>query len=269
LRRTVPREALESWGLTGSATLLGDQVNRVWRVGGAIVRLSTRGSVRSIEAELDFIRHVGTTVDVALPRATLEGRWTRACAEGVVAVFEIAPGSTPSVEPVFARAWGVHVARLHAAARGWTGARDLWHAHPWWNPALVPCSDGALRTVVERTVASMMDVEVHPCHADQGPQNVHWDGQTVTSFDFDNLVFQPLSLDLAVPWSILEGHPAACAAFDNGYGWSPSNAERATWIGRRRVFVLLSRLALWPEPTATQATFVSGLRDKVLASFAR
>ncbi|MCB9765767.1 MAG: phosphotransferase [Alphaproteobacteria bacterium] len=263
------------WGLRAAPEVLGDGVNRVWGVGDRVLRWSARWPRAQVEAELDFVRHLDEQgVSVARPAATPGGAWTVPHAGGVAVAFERAPGVSPTaLTPTFLRAWGAHLAAMHRAAEGWTGARPHWLEDPWWvrAHALIPAEDEALHARVDAVLAAVEGAgPLCPCHADHGPQNLHAHDGRIITFDFDNLHFQPLALDLAVPWSrLVREPPGAVADFVAGYravAPLPDGmvADMPRWLAVRRVYVLLSRLDLWPAPTSEQRALLARYRRLAL-----
>ncbi|MFK7930945.1 MAG: phosphotransferase [Myxococcota bacterium] len=269
----IPADIREAWDLRGPAEPQSSYANSVWRVGDLAVRLSTSRRPEEVAAELDFVQHVGRSVAVALPRPSLDGRLVVEVSGGVACAFEWVDGSKVSVlTPPIIRAWGAHLAGLHTAGEGWRGRRDHWRLDRWWNLDLIDREDRELLHIAQALLSEIPTGDEIPCHADHGPQNFHWDTNRIISFDFDNLVYQPIGLDLAVPWSVLakEADPqAAWAQFDAGYrSIRPMEAslrdDRALWLRRSWLYVLLSRLDLWPEPTPEQRMLIERYRARVL-----
>lgn len=290
----VAKRALERWGgeevsLRHVATS-GNATYR-FRHGGddRILRLTdpAHRSAAHNQAEMAFLLHLGREgVAACAPVPSGSGALVESLEECSACVLSWAPGT--KVEPdsefwddAFFREWGRHLARIHRAARGYTGPAR-W---PWWQEGLIAeaerwipagdtCSRAELRRVREVLEALPRTADNYGMtHADFAPQNFHYDrARGITSFDYGNCCDHWFVSDLAISLSTLRRRPEReryrawiLEGYEEVLMPDPIVMEHlSTFLQLRVLYVYLSRLCAFggaPEPA--QVEILRTLRSAV------
>lgn len=179
---------------------------------------SDRRTTEMLNGEAEFTRYLaenGVSVASTLqsPRGALiesvedahggyfhAGAWTKAI------------GKTPDRQCTdldFWRAHGQLLGRMHALSAGFTASDPKMTRPHWDSPVLledsmfIPESDAAANAEMQRLLAAMRELPRTPdvygiVHLDAHGGNVHFDGITVTLFDFDDCGFTWFADDLAI-----------------------------------------------------------------------
>ncbi|WP_161884476.1 phosphotransferase enzyme family protein [Deinococcus alpinitundrae] len=170
-----------------------------------------------IEAELHFVRHLADHhVPVARPLPSQAGRWVEASpdAEGgnwLAYAFARVPGHPLLAEhltPTVVRAWGRLTGQLHMLSRRYLPdshlpRRQHWHTEPVLDLRRLPPGldeqQQRGQALIERVKARLCTSENYGLiQSDLHGDNLHWDGQTLYAFDFDDCEYHFFLNDLAV-----------------------------------------------------------------------
>ncbi|WP_162178672.1 phosphotransferase enzyme family protein [Deinococcus marmoris] len=170
-----------------------------------------------IESELHFTRYLAEHgLPVAHPLPSSAGRWIELSPdpEGgswLAYAFTRLPGHPLQAEhltPTVISAWGRLTGQLHVLARRYIPDPHLPRRRPWHTEPMLdlrrlpPGLDEQRRrgqTLIERVKAWTRTPENYGLiQSDLHGDNLHWDGQTLYAFDFDDCEFHFFLNDLAV-----------------------------------------------------------------------
>ena len=195
-----------------------------------------------IESELHFTRHLAEHgLPVAHPLPSSAGHWVETCPdpEGgrwLAYTFARLPGYPLRAEhltPAVIQAWGRLTGQLHVLSRRYLPdprlpRRRHWHTEPVLDLRRLPAG---LEEQQQRGQALIERVKAWPrtpenyglIQSDLHGHNLHWDGQTLYAFDFDDCEYHFFLNDLAVslhsvartgsPW---RGRSGLLSAFSGG-----------------------------------------------------
>ncbi len=205
---------------------------------------SDRRNVPMLHSEAEFTRFLASRdVDVAAALESRNGNLVETIDDGHGAEFlatawSKAPGGMPPRDIVDDDYWHAHGAllgKMHAVTGEFVPGPDFDRPH-WDSPVHladslhIPDSDPKAKATMEDILATMRSFPRTPdvyglVHLDAHLANVHWDGSTLTIFDFDDCGYTWFADDLAIVMYYAVLHhddPREAAAtlwppFANGY----------------------------------------------------
>ena len=238
-------------------------------------------------AECAFLEHAfARGAQVARPIPARSGQLVETLDDASASVFAWAEGDhvtrdSPRWNEAFFREWGRALAVLHEAATSYDGPpRWDWPEEGLLAGAdrILPKGDDAIRAQRDELFARLARLprtrgSYGLIHADFGPQNFRYDsGGRIIAFDFGNLCTHWFVNDLVISLSTLRRDPARdrlrawmLAGYESVRPLDPASwAEKDTLLRLRVLYVYLSRLVLFAQPSAEQRGTLAQLRTLVL-----
>ncbi|WP_157463949.1 phosphotransferase enzyme family protein [Deinococcus pimensis] len=216
--QVVLPELLERFAMTGAEELGGFE-SYVYATTERVMKLThtLRRSEDDLVAEArftDFLASGGARV--ARPVRSVEGRWVEQLPDPdggawLASATTFLPGQSLEphhLTPEVIAAWGQLTGRLHALSRQYEPdsarpTRRHWHEDPLLDLATLPGDLVAERAQGEALLARVRSWPRTPdtyglIHSDLHEENVHWDGQGLWAFDFDDCERHHFLNDVAV-----------------------------------------------------------------------
>ncbi|HEY7780221.1 MAG TPA: phosphotransferase [Ktedonobacterales bacterium] len=186
----------------------------------------------AIEAELDFIRHVGAAgVTIADPLPSTRGALLEELTSGgrryCAVVFRGLPGrevELDELDEATLSEWGRTLAQLHNASNSFLAhrARPTWEDNAHAVLATVPPTETAVRGIIAsglEWLATQPRQDSGLIHGDFELDNLAWDGARVGVMDFDDAAYAWYAIDIAIAVQDIwrEGGPRRDAWLDAFY----------------------------------------------------
>lgn len=225
-------------------------------------------------AELEFVRALSRRdLPVARPRPSRQQQLVEDLGQVSAAAFDWLGDLKPASEPTWLRRTGELTARLHQAAAALPAVRRRgWREEPFLLDGLGLLEEREDSQMLERaeTVLSRVGATcvtpVVPSHGDLGPQNLRVVDGELCVFDFGNLGDHHAGWDLATSAAAFRADDVD--ALRAGYAEhreAPGLDEIDALFELRAVYVYLSRLYFFRQPTAVQAERLTRLRELALS----